>query len=239
MRAIGSLITLLYPHQCVVCGDLVEQEGALCPTCWSETAFLDGTSCELCGVPLPGTDEPGLRCDDCLAIARPWDRGAAVFAYAGAGRRMVLALKHGDRADLAQCAGPWMARVARPLVTARTLIAPVPSHWLRVWRRRYNQAALLANSLAHSLGQEVAPDLFRRTRATDVQDGRSVEARFQNVEGAIRLAPGRADCIVDRDLLLVDDVMTSGATLAATAEAAHGAGPRSVRVVVLARVVKS
>ena len=234
-----TAVNAVFPPDCVCCGAPVETEFGLCATCWGDTPFITGASCDQCGTPLPGSDpEPGLRCDDCLTIARPWDKGRAVFTYAGNGRKLVLRLKHGDQPAIARAAGKWMATRAAPLITDDTLIVPIPLHWWRLFRRRVNQSALLAQALANETGAAMAPDALRRTRRTETQDGKDREGRFANLRDSIHPHPRRGHILAGRDVLLVDDVMTSGATFAAAAQACHDAGAENVCVVALARVAK-
>jgi predicted amidophosphoribosyltransferase len=234
-----SIIKAIYPAQCVACDTFVEGEDALCPACWKETQFISGTICDLCGTPLPG-DAHGqvLHCDDCLKIARPWHQGRAALVYAGVGRRMVLALKHGDRTDLARIAAGWMARQAVPLVWPDTLLVPVPLNRWRLLRRRYNQAALLAQALGRRLDRPVCVDALRRPGRTAPLQGHDRAARFAALAGQIQLDPARAGLIKGRSVMIVDDVMTSGATLAACADALALAGAAHLTTLTLARVVK-
>lgn len=234
-----QLLRLIYPHQCALCDTLVEEDGALCGTCWRDVPFIIGLTCDLCGAPLPGEgDGHVVHCDDCMSIARPWEKGRAALIYQGQARKLVLALKHGDRLDLAAPSARWLHRAAQPLLEPGQLIVPVPAHWWRTFRRRYNQAAILAQGLAKLAGGQVAVEALVRGRVTEVQDGKSVEARFANLTGAIRPHPKHGARMRGARVLIVDDVMTSGATLAAAAEAAHAAGAASVRIATLARVVK-
>jgi ComF family protein len=228
----------IYPPTCALCDALVEQDHALCPNCWGETPFLAGLVCDCCGAPLPGDDTAAQRCDDCLTLARPWSQGRAALSYTGKGRAAVLALKHGDRLDLAVSAGRWLARAVQPILRPGMVIVPVPVHRWRLVTRRYNQAALLAHALGRETGLTVLPDALIRTRPTGTQDGKGREARFDNLSGAIRPHPARGGALAGRDVLLLDDVMTSGATFAACADAAHAAGASSVCVLALARVAK-
>lgn len=151
---------------------------------------------------------------------------------------MVLALKHGDRQDIVPEAAKWILRSADPILTPDMLVAPVPLHWTRFWKRRFNQSALLAREMAKRADLTYAPDLLRRTSRTQSLDGLTRDARFALMQRRIHLNPRWAGQIRGRDLLLVDDVMTSGATLAAAAEACQSGKPRHICVVTLARVQK-
>lgn len=234
-----SALRLLFPPQCISCGEPTDADFGLCGTCWRQTPFITGLVCDRCGTPLPGEDEGRAEaCDDCLVIARPWDRGRAALVYRDNARRLVLALKHGDRLDLARPAGEWLMRAAQPILREGMLAAPVPLHWTRLFRRRFNQSALLSRALAGAARLDHCPDLLLRTRRTASQEGRDREGRFANVAGAIRIHPRHRHRLAGRDVLLVDDVMTSGATFAAAADACLGAGAASVSVVTLARVAK-
>lgn len=234
-----AAVQLIYPSQCLSCDALVTSDFGLCPSCWRDTPFITGLVCDCCGAPLPGDNaDEAVQCDDCLAIARPWSRGRAAMLYRDNARRMVMALKHGDRLDLAKPAAGWLARAAQPLLQPDTLITPVPVHWLRLIRRRYNQAALLSAALGRLVGLPHCPDLLIRSRNTRSQEGRDRSARFLNVEDAFRLNPRRDWQMQGRPVLLVDDVMTSGATLGACADALLAAGAARVDVVVMCRVAK-
>lgn len=232
-------LQLLYPPQCISCSQPVQSDFGLCADCWREAPFISGLVCDHCGLPLPGQDaaERAL-CDDCLTIGRPWERGRAALMYAENGRRLVLALKHGDRMDLARPAAGWMLKAAQPILKPRMLVVPVPLHWMRLFRRRFNQAALLSRNIAKAAGLEDCPDALVRRRSTGNQDGKTREARFANLVNAFVVPKSRESRVRDRDVLLVDDVMTSGATFAAATDALFAAGACSVSVVGLARVAK-
>ncbi|MCC5991846.1 MAG: ComF family protein [Rhodobacteraceae bacterium] len=235
----GSALRALYPPYCMTCDTLIDEHGALCPECWRQTPFIFGLCCDLCGVPLPGQDSPGaaaIICDDCITIARPWEQGRAAMLYGDKARQILLGLKYRDRLDHVPPAAKWLSRAAQPLLLPDMLITPIPLHWLRLLKRRYNQAALLSHALARETGLAHCPDLLIRIRNTGTQDGRGREGRFANLQGAIRPHPRRAHLIRNRHILLVDDVMTAGATFSAATEACLAHGAASVRVIALARV---
>ena len=234
-----AALQVIYPPQCLACDTFVTSDFGLCAHCWRDTPFVVGAVCDKCGTPLPGTDDgQPLHCDDCLRLARPWAQGRCAMLYRDKGRKMVLALKHGDRLDLAKPAAGWILRAAQPILRPGMLVAPVPLHWTRLFRRRYNQSALLSAALAKAAGLEHCPDLLIRRRRTATQDGRDREGRFRNVVDAIAANPRRAARMVGRHVLIIDDVFTSGATLGAAAEACLAAGADEVSVAALARVAK-
>lgn len=232
-----SVLDTIYPHHCASC-DTALAEAGLCGACWAATPFISGITCPHCGVPLPGEGEPG-PCDECLSHPRPWGRGAAAMVYADKAKRIVLGLKHGDRSDLVGPAAGWMARAGRSLMTSETILVPVPIHWTRRIQRRYDQAALLAKEIARQEGLDWAPRAIGRQRKTPAQDDKPVARRFSDLEGAIAPHPKRGEALAGRHVVVVDDVMTSGATLAATTQACRAAGAAHVDVLVLARAVRA
>lgn len=230
---------MLYPPRCLACGGLVEQDNGLCAECFAQTPFITGLVCDLCGVPLPGSSEGPVQCDDCLRIGRPWSRGRAPLRYEGVARRLVLGLKHGDRHDIVRTAADWMIRALPEDLPSECCVVPVPLHVTRLLQRRYNQSALLAQAIALRLEMEFCPDALIRQRRTHPLEGKSRDARFSELSDAIIAHPKRSEVLDGRSVLLIDDVMTSGATLSAAAQACHTAQCREIYVTVLARVAKA
>ena len=238
-KGVQRALELIYPPRCLSCGELTESDFGLCGSCWRDTPFIGGTVCDSCGMPLPGrSDGHRNECDDCLKTPRAWRDGRAALMYQGRARSLVLALKHGDRTELALPAARWMARAGHDLLCHDMLIAPVPLHWSRLIKRKYNQSALLAKHLGRETGLEVCPDLLERRTRTKVLDGMTATQRGEILSGAISVHSKRLQVARARNILLVDDVMTSGATLTACTRACIEAGANHIFVLVLARVAK-
>ena len=239
MGLLQTTVAAIYPPRCLGCGLVVDSDFGLCGTCWAQTEFIGGTSCDSCGTPLPGEvhDDTAL-CDDCLRTPKPWAHGRAALAYSQMGRKLVLRLKHGDRQEIARPAAQWILSSVQGIISEHTLIAPVPLHWLRLAKRRYNQSALIAKHLSDLTGCDWCADLLVRPGRTVSLDGKSRQERADILKDAIRIHAKRRRIIAGRRVLLVDDVMTTGATLVACASACSAAGAGQVCVSVLARATK-
>lgn len=232
-----AVLDALLPPRCGSCGEPVGRPRTLCLGCWSALRFVARPLCRLCGDPFE-TAPPGEPvCGDCLAAPPPWGRGRSALRYDDASRPLVLAFKHGDRLHLAPLLAGWMRAAGAELLAECEVIVPVPLHRWRLLARRYNQAAALAHALARASGRPVSDCALLRARRTPSQGRMSRSQRARNVQGAFRIDAGRRAEIAGRRVLLVDDVLTSGATAAACTRALLRAGAASVDLLTLARVV--
>jgi ComF family protein len=234
----GAALDLLFPPLCLACRAPVGSEGGFCAGCWSGLTFLDGPACACCGTPFAVDPGAGSLCAACLAKPPAFSRARAILAYDEESRGAILALKHADRLELVPGFARWLGRVGGPLLETADLIVPVPLHRSRLWRRRYNQSAELARRLARDWGRPFDPLALVRVRATLSQGAMpSARARRKNVLSAFRVPdPGRVE---GRQILLVDDVLTTGATAEACSRALKRAGAADITVLTLARVVKA
>jgi ComF family protein len=238
-RLIGSTtLDLLLPPHCVSCETLVDQPGRLCPGCFRKTGFVTEPCCACCGVPFATVAQGGADrlCPTCQARPPEFGRARAALRYDAHARRLILPFKHADRTDMAAALAPLMARAGAALLRDAELLVPVPLHRSRLFHRRYNQAALLARALARLSGIAALPDAMLRVRPTAPLGERTAAERHAEVAEAFAVRPSRMAHVAARRIVLVDDVMTSGATANACAVTLKEAGAAGVDVLVAARV---
>ena len=233
LRAIWrGTLDVVFPPQAIDGG--AAQAGGLSAQAWSRIHFLDGPVCDGCGVPFEY--DLGARCAACLAKPRAFDAARAACLYDDTSREPILKLKHADRLDLAPLFARWISRAAHGLIAESDAVVPVPLHPSRLLSRRYNQAAEIARPLCRMTGLAYIPDALVRRRATETQGGKSGTGRKRNVAGAFEVPPRRAFQVAGKRILLIDDVMTTGATAEGCARALKAAGATRVDVAVVARV---
>ena len=231
-------LDVIYPPSCMACRRAIQGAHGVCSACWSAIAFIEPPVCERLGTPFAQDLGPGLLSPEAIAHPPVYDRARAVARFDdGPARTLVHRLKYGDRPDFAQVLGGWMARAGRELLAESPLIVPVPLHPRRLWHRRFNQAALLAQTVGRIAGAPVDLDALIRVKATKSQVGMSRNERADNIQGAFKVTPAGAARLLGRRVLLIDDVLTTGSTVNASARALRRRGASAVDVLVFARVV--
>jgi ComF family protein len=223
------------PPLCPSCREPLGDGAGLCAGCWSKLSFIEKPYCARLGIPFIYDPGPGLLSMEAIAAPPAYDRARAAVRYDDVARALVQAFKYGDRLDLAPMMGQWMARAGSELLGGADALIPVPLHWRRLWSRRFNQSAALAGAISKICGVPVLHDALKRVRATAQQVGLSKTERADNVQGAFRV-PDKSQT-AGRRLVLIDDVLTSGATADTCAKALLRAGAAHVDVLVFARVV--
>ena len=235
------MLDLVVPPHCPTCDRIVSADGAFCAPCFGRLRFVLDPSCRGCALPFPNSGLGGTRltCELCEAGPPAWDEARAALLYDDASRRLILPLKYADRAEHARVLGTQMARAAAALLDGADILVPVPLHGSRLLTRRYDQAALLARAMLRARPKERRPvllvDALRRARRTRRLAHRSAGERQTELEGAIVPSDGHRTTIAGRRILLVDDVLTTGATARSCTLALREAGAAWVGLVVAAR----
>lgn len=234
--ALAPLVDLVFPPRCPLCGAALAGQGGLCADCWSGLAIPGEPCCTACQRPFGEGSPDGMVCGPCLANPPKHDGIAAATLYTEGSRKLVLAFKHGRRIALA----PLLARLMAaklPMVGPDWLIVPVPLHRWRLWRRGFNQSALLGGELARATGAALVVDGLLRRKATPMLGGLGRAARMRALSGAIAVHPKRSSLFAGKSILLVDDVLTSGSTSEACVKALKRTGAKQVVIGCFARVL--
>ncbi|MCB2077051.1 MAG: ComF family protein [Novosphingobium sp.] len=235
-QVLAPVVDLVFPPRCPLCGEGLSAQDGLCAVCWNELAIPGEPACGSCGRPFSDGVPDGATCAPCMAEPPRHDGIAAATLYNNASRKLVLTFKHGNRIALASL----MARLIEPklaMVDEDWLVVPVPLHRWRLWQRGFNQAALLANEIARARNASLCVDALERCKATPSLGGLGQKARKRALSGAIVVNSKRIERLTGSRVLLVDDVLTSGATTNACVSALKRAGAERVVIACFARVL--
>ncbi|MFK7839036.1 MAG: ComF family protein [Bdellovibrionales bacterium] len=237
-----TLDTIL-PPRCVVTGEMVDRQGMISPQAWAKLDFINNPMCQKCGVPfgfeVDGFDaEGGLQCLSCLDYPPPYETARAALKYNDQSRNMILGFKHADQTHNVLAFLPWLKNAGTDMLSQADLIIPVPLHRLRLIKRRYNQAAIMANYLGGETNIPVLHNALIRTRATQTQGNLNFQQRRKNVKSAFNVPEKHKEALKDKTIIIIDDVYTTGATVKECTKALLRNGVKSVHILTLARVVR-
>ena len=233
------LVDLVLPPRCLNCGTHVDQPQSICGECWSNLTFISQPHCITCGVPMPESASPESECLECISEPPPFAKARAALYYDAHATPFITRFKYSDQLQFAPLLALWMENAGRELLAQADIITPVPLHWTRLFTRKYNQAAILAQMLARNSSGYYWPELLKRVRRTPPQASlHNKVQRVHNVRGAFQLHPKlEKDTLKGKIVLLVDDVMTTGATIRACAKVLKKSGAKKVWVLTAARTV--
>lgn len=237
MNALAKTLDVVFPSQCLVCRVRVSQHGTLCTGCWSNISFISAPYCGCCGLPFEYDMGEDALCGECIKERPPYSRARSALCYDEHSSQLITALKFGDQLHLAKIYGAWLDKAAKELIHNSDVIIPVPLHWRRFLKRRYNQSALLAQALAKETGLPVLENGLIRRKHTTPQTGLTKNQRQKNVRGAFKLNEKHRGTIKGKSVLLVDDVLTTGSTIAYCSKTLLKSGASNVNVLTLARRV--
>src|SRR3984885_15875981 len=231
-------LDLALPPLCAVCREPVGGKG-LCPACWSKLSFITRPYCERLGISFFYDPGPGILSMEAIADPPAYNRARAAVRFDEISRALVHALKYGDRLDLAPMMGRWISNAGRELLAETDALVPVPLHWRRLWARRFNQSAMLAAAISKESGVPIATGVLKRVKATAQQVGLTRTERASNVQGAFKVPEESKAAVSNRRFVLVDDVLTSGATVDGCARALLRPGAAKFDVLIFARVAEA
>ncbi len=236
-KSLEDFIDFVFPPQCPYCGEIIHRSQVMCDTCFKQIRFITGSKCYLCGRPLPLTDiNEKLVCPDCLKKRKIYDIARSVFIYDAFSRHAILKLKNADRIDLRHFFVNYMIIAGKDIIDKCDIVVPVPLHWRRRLKRKYNQAAVIAELLARKTNKLYSPTILFRNRYTPSQGRKKRNERKRNVGDAFSV--NKSKNIKDLSILLIDDVLTTGATAEACAKILKKSGAKAVYVLTIAQAVR-
>lgn len=233
-----KLLNLLFPPQCLNCDARVPTHGTLCQPCWQQIQFISDPMCDCCGLPFDYDIGSNALCANCMQTRPLYTHARAAFRYDEYSRRLVTRLKYSDQTQLANIYGAWLAKAGADLIAGSDIIIPVPLHYFRFVQRRFNQSALLAQAVSKKTKVKNISNGLKRIRHTTPQTGLTKTQRKDNVKGAFVVNPRYAASIKGKNILLIDDVLTTGSTIEQCTKTLLKAGAMQVNVLTLARALK-
>lgn len=241
MKAVQFFVDLILPPRCIVSGELVDKQGVLSSEAWKQLSFISDPQCNRCGFPFDfdsGEIKEGNICLGCLKSPPVFDKARAALVYDDASRDIILGFKHGDQMQSVPSFMPWLLQAGGKLLEKADYILPVPLHRFRLMRRRFNQSAIIAQFLSKEVRVPVVLDGLARNRATQTQGHLNSNERQRNVKNAFCVNEAYLDKIKGKNIVLIDDVYTTGATVNECAKELLKSGVGAVNILTLARVVK-
>lgn len=236
--AVFQAIDAVLPPRCIVTGDIVPAQGMISPKAWACLDFIAEPCCKTCGFPFAFGEGSSSDCAACLADPPPFQKARSAVQYNDASRKVILGFKHGDQMHAVTAFMPWLKRAANDMTDEANIIVPVPLHRRRLISRRYNQSAIIASAFGKENSLPVLLDALIRTRHTPSQGHLNAKDRTQNVRKAFAINPKHEHNIKGKNILLIDDVYTTGATVKECTETLLKAGAKSVNVLTVARVAR-
>lgn len=238
MALLAQSLNLLFPPQCGLCRELIDENGGICSNCWQELNFITAPFCKICGYPYEFDMGESAQCAACMANPPEYNGHRSVFHFDDGSKRLVHDLKYHDKPLMLDSFAKWLAQAAPDwLDLPDVMLVPVPIHRFRLLKRKYNQSALLVKALAEYTQSDVGYDILQRVKNRPPQASLSRQKRLKNLAGAFRVNPKRKELIKARPIILIDDVMTTGTTINACAKILHKAGSGRVFSITLARTV--
>ncbi len=238
-KTIMKGVDVILPPRCPVTGDMVDSHGMISGEIWQDLEFISAPFCGCCGIPFDfETDAHQGLCMVCLTKLPPYQSARAALRYNDAARNIILGFKHGDKTHSAQSFVPWLKRAGEAMLQDANMIIPVPLHRTRLLLRRYNQAGVIAESLAKETGIEHLPLALMRVRATLSQGHLNTGERAKNVRKAFAVRKQYESDLIGKNIVVVDDVYTTGATVQECTKVLMRAGAARVDILTLAKVIK-
>lgn len=238
MLPFKKILDVVLPPRCPLSGEIVDAQGMLAPESWASLQFISDPVCSACGLPLELHIEGEAKCVACLKIPPVYGKGRSALVYDDISRDLILGFKHGDQIQSVPSFVPWLRQAGAKLLEDADILVPVPLHRWRLLRRRYNQAALLAQALGRATDKLCTPDILHRIRPTPSQGHLKAKERLKNVRKAFCLSPRYLWQIKGKNILLIDDVYTTGSTVSECTKVLLAGGAAQVNVLTLARVVR-